>query len=63
MLSEWKMTKARDATYGALVKVLRNLKKNATADRVEELERKFRTSKGNIVNLPTLHNYYILYSV
>ena len=56
ILSEWKMTKApRDATYGALVKVLRNLKNNATADRVEELERKFRTSEGDIVSLPTPH--------
>ena len=48
MLLEWKRTKARDATYGALVKVLRDLKNNATADLVEELERKSRTSQGNI---------------
>ena len=31
MLLEWKRTKARDATYGALVKVLRDLEYNATA--------------------------------
>ena len=48
MLMQWKQTKARDATYGALVKVLRDLENNATADRVEELERKARTSQGNI---------------
>ena len=48
MLLEWKRSKACDATYGALVKVLRDLKNNATADRVEELERKSRTSQGNI---------------
>ena len=48
MLLEWKRTKARDATYGTLVKVLRDLENNATADRVEELERKSRTSQGNI---------------
>ena len=46
MLLQWKRTKARDATYGALVKVLRDLKNNATADRVEELERKPRPSQG-----------------
>ena len=48
MLLQWKRTKAREATYGALVKVLRDLKNNATADRIEELERKSRTSQGNI---------------
>ena len=48
MLLGWKTTKARNATYGALVKVLRDLENNATADRVEELERKSRTSQGNI---------------
>ena len=40
MLLEWKKTKSRDATYQALVKVLRDIENNATADRVEELERK-----------------------
>ena len=40
MLLQWKETKARDATYRALVKVLRDLDNNATADRVEELEEK-----------------------
>ena len=48
MLLQWKRSKAREATYGALVKVLRALENNATADRVEELERKSRTSQGNI---------------
>ena len=46
MLLEWKSTKSRDATYQALVKVLRDLQNNATADRVEELERK-RRPQGN----------------
>ena len=46
MLLEWKRTKARDATYGALaiVKVLRDLENSATADRVEELERTTSTT-------------------
>ena len=35
MLLQWRRTKARDATYRALVKVLRDLENNATADRVE----------------------------
>ena len=48
MLLEWKRTKARDFTDGALAKVLRDLRNNATADRVEELERKSRTYQGNI---------------
>ena len=46
MLLQWKRIKALDATYGALVKVLRNLENNATADLIEELERKSRTSQG-----------------
>ena len=46
MLLKWKETKARDATYRALVKVLRDLDNNATADRVEELEEK-RIAQGN----------------
>ena len=37
MLLEWKKTKTHDATYQALVKVLRDMGNNATADRVEEL--------------------------
>ena len=45
MLLQWKRTKARDATYGALVKVLRDLENNATADRVEELERTTSTAQ------------------
>ena len=44
MLLEWKRTKACDATYRALVKVLRDLENNATADRVEELERTTSTT-------------------
>ena len=39
MLLEWKRKKSHDATYQELVKVLRNIENNATADRVEELER------------------------
>ena len=46
MLLEWKRIKSRDATYQALVKVLRAIENNATADRVEELERK-RKPQGN----------------
>eukprot|EP00731_Ephydatia_muelleri_P035299 Em0113g1a len=40
MLLEWKKAKSHDATYQALVKVLRAVENNATADQVEELERK-----------------------
>ena len=40
MLLEWKRTKGGNATYEALVEVLTNLENNATADRIEELERK-----------------------
>ena len=39
MLLEWKRTKSRDATYQALVKVLREIGNNATADYVEELQK------------------------
>ena len=39
MLLLWKETKSHDATYQALVKVLRAIENNATADRVETLER------------------------
>eukprot|EP00731_Ephydatia_muelleri_P002898 Em0001g2898a len=39
MLLEWKKAKSRDATYQALVKVLRAIQNNATADRVEALEK------------------------
>ena len=46
MLLQWKRIKARDATYRALVKVLRGLNNIATADRVEELEEK-RIAQGN----------------
>ena len=40
MLLEWKRRNLRDATYQALVKELRAIENNATADQVEELERK-----------------------
>ena len=40
MLLEWKKTKSHDATYQALVNVLRMIGNNATADRVEELKKK-----------------------
>ena len=40
MLLEWKRTKSHKATYQALVKGLRAIENNATADQVEELERK-----------------------
>ena len=39
MLLPWKRTKSRDANYQALVKVLKEIENNATADRVETLER------------------------
>ena len=42
MLLEWKKTKSHDATYQALVNVLRMIGNNATADRVEELKKKSR---------------------
>ena len=53
VLLEWKSTKSRDATYQALVKVLRAIENNATADRVEELEK--NRSKGTINDFLTLH--------
>ena len=40
MLLEWKRRNLRDATYQALVKELRAIENNATADQIEELERK-----------------------
>ena len=46
MLLEWKKAKSSDATYQALVKVLRGIEHNAAADRVEELEKS--KSQGNI---------------
>ena len=42
MLLEWKRTKSRDATYQALVKGLRAIENNATADQVEEFEKRQR---------------------
>ena len=55
MLLQWKRTKARDATYRVLVKVLRDLDNNATADRVEKLEEtRITITQGN--NLSALHN-------
>ena len=47
MLLEWKRTKSHDATYQALVKVLRAIRNNATADRIEEF-----TLQGNNRSLP-----------
>jgi hypothetical protein len=54
ILLEWRRTKARDATYEALVKVLRTLLNNTTANRVEELNAKARLTlyQGNIVPPP-----------
>ena len=46
MLLDWIKTKSCDATYQALVMVLRAIENNATANLVEELERK-RRSQGN----------------
>ena len=37
MLLEWKRTKSHDATYQALGEMLRAMRNNATADRVQEL--------------------------
>ena len=42
MLLEWKKTKSHDATYQALVEVLRTIGNNATADRVKELKKMSR---------------------
>ncbi|KAL5517293.1 hypothetical protein EMCRGX_G002818 [Ephydatia muelleri] len=42
MLLEWRKTKTRNATYQALVNVLRTIGNNATADRVEELKKNSR---------------------
>ena len=42
MLLEWRKTKSHDATYQALVNMLRMIGNNATADRVEELKKKSR---------------------
>eukprot|EP00731_Ephydatia_muelleri_P002421 Em0001g2421a len=49
MLLEWRKTKTRDATYQALVNVLRTIGNNATADRVEELKKNSRPQ--DIANL------------
>ena len=48
MLLDWKSTKSRDATYQALVNVLRAIENNATADRVEELKKKSNSQGNNI---------------
>ena len=45
MLLEWMRTKSRNATYQALVNVLRAIQSNATADRVEALQKS--KSQGN----------------
>eukprot|EP00731_Ephydatia_muelleri_P002875 Em0001g2875a len=48
MLLEWKRTKSCNATYLALVKALRAIQNNATADRVEALEKsKSQASTSN----------------
>ena len=52
MLLKWKESKARDATFGALVKVLRDLGNKATADRVKELERKKKCQGNNTSHYP-----------
>ena len=56
MLLEWKRAKSRDATYQALVKILRAIDNNATADRVEKLERK-RKSPGNKMHTKSTTSY------
>ena len=53
VLLEWKKTKSRDATYQALVKVLRTVQNNATADSVEALEKS--KSQGNKISPSHLH--------
>ena len=45
VLFEWKKGKSCDATYQALVRVLRAIGNNSTADRVEALEK--NKSQGN----------------
>ena len=54
ILLEWRRTKARDATYEALVKVLRTLLNNTTANLVEELNAKARLTlyQGNVIPPP-----------
>eukprot|EP00731_Ephydatia_muelleri_P002922 Em0001g2922a len=59
MLLEWKKAKSRDATYQALVKVLRAIENNATADRVEALEKSIsqastsnQSTTDGVVKLP-----------
>ena len=46
MLLEWRRIKAHDATYRALVNVLRKMDNNDSADRVEALERIGGNSTG-----------------
>ena len=45
MLLQWKRTKSHDASYQSIVKALRAIECNATADRVGELERKCSSNK------------------
>eukprot|EP00731_Ephydatia_muelleri_P027446 Em0019g319a len=49
MLLAWKRTESHDATYQALVKVLRAIQNNATADRIEELGRKNGASPPGVM--------------
>ena len=58
MLLEWKKLKSCDATYQALVIVLRAIENNATADLVEELERKRRSQGNNVDVLEVKRNVY-----
>ena len=55
MLLEWRKTKTRDATYQALVNVLRTIGNNATADRVEELKKHSRPQGTCNKCSPALH--------
>ena len=43
MLLVWKRIRSHNATYGALVNVLRKIQNNATADLVEELARMYKS--------------------
>ena len=55
MLLEWKKTKSHDATFEKLVKVLREMRDNATADRVEELKKMSRPQGTCNKCSPSLH--------
>ena len=56
MLLEWRKKMSHGATFQALVKVLRDLGDNATADRVEELMKKKSRPQGTCNKCsPALH--------